>query len=360
MALSRLRFFPPGYRRVKSLLVSDEQLPFFEENTGDTRPRRTRRNRRPLIIGLSVLLVALVAVGGMIAFYVKSGMDALNQVERDPNLTPTNTNRPTPVEPQVDEKSAPINFVLMGSDSRGDERGRSDVLQLLHIPGSRDAAYLLSIPRDSWVDIPGHDKGKINWAYSFGGPALTVETLESLLDVPMDHTVIINFDGFKNVIDALGGISVYNRHESASQGFTFPKGEIRLSGEEALVFVRERYNLPSGDFDRAERQRDVIKAIVKQLASAGVLANPAKFSEVVSALGPQFTVDQGLTNNTILDLAMTSSSAFGNIHSMGLPNLGPGWAGTQSIVRVDWNAIDQLKIALRNDDMASFFEAHGG
>ncbi|HMR48014.1 MAG TPA: LCP family protein [Arachnia sp.] len=340
--------------------MSDEKLPFFDENAGTERPQRAKRSRRPLVIGLSILLVVLVAIGAVVAFYVKSGMDALDQVQRNPDLTPTSSNRPAPVDPQPGAKKAPTNFVLMGSDSQGDERGRSDVLQLLHLPGSRDAAYLLSIPRDSWVDIPGHGKGKINWAYSFGGPALTVDTLESLLDVPMDHTVIIDFDGFKNVIDALGGVTVYNRHASASLGYTFPEGEIRLSGEEALVFVRERYNLPSGDFDRAERQRDVIKGIVKQLASAGVLANPATFSEVVSALGPQFTVDEALTNNALIELAMGSSSAFGNIHSMGLPNLGPGWAGTQSIVQVDWEAMEQLKLALRNDDMQSFFEAHGG
>lgn len=340
------------------LSVSDSNRSLLDESMDEKHPRSAKR-RRPLIIGLSVVLILLVGIGGVVAFYLISGMKALDQVQRDPGLTPTSTNRPAPVEPQKENEKAPINFVLMGSDSRGTERGRSDVLQLLHVPGSRDAAYLLSIPRDSWVDIPGRGKGKVNWAYSYGGPALTVETVESLLDVPMDHTVLINFEGFKNVIDALGGVTVYNRHESASRGFTFPKGDITLTGEAALVFVRERYDLPSGDFDRAERQRDVIKAIVKQLASAGVLANPAKFSEVVSSLGPQFTVDQALTNKVILDLAMESGSAFNNIHSMGLPNLGPGWAGTQSIVQVDEKAIEELKVALRNDDMASFFAAHG-
>ncbi|MFT3888049.1 MAG: LCP family protein [Arachnia sp.] len=347
--------------------MSEDHLSLFEGGPAndDGEPKARKRGRRPLIIALSILLVILVAVGVTIAWYARSATKALDNIQRDPNIMPSRTStvnkpRPSPVATPTGSEKAPLNFVLMGSDTRGDERGRSDVLQLLHIPSSRDAAYLLSIPRDSWVDIPGHGKGKINWAYSFGGPALTVETLEDLLDIPMDHTVIIDFSGFVKVIDALGGVTVYNHHESASRGHTFPKGEITLDGEAALAFVRERYTLPSGDFDRAERQRDVIKAIVKKLSSAGVLTNPTKFADVVSELGSQFTVDSGLTNEVIINLGMESTAAFGNIRTLGLPNLGPGWAGSQSIVQVDWDAIADLKEALRNDDMDAFFYAHGG
>lgn len=342
--------------------MREDQLSLFEADspTDDGKHKERGRNRRPLVIALAVLLVVLIAIGGAVAWYGRSTQKALDQIQRDPTIMPVRTNSPSPAPTNPENGKAPLNIVLMGSDSQGSERGRSDVLQVLHLPASRDAAYLLSIPRDSWVDIPGHGKGKINWAYSFGGPALTVETLEDLLDTPMDHTAIINFTGFVSVIDALGGVTVHNRHASASRGFTFPKGEITLTGAEALAFVRERYDLPSGDFDRAERQRDVIRAIVKDLSSAGVLTNPSKFSDVVGELGSQFTVDAGLTSNVIIGLGLESPSAFGNIHSLGLPNLGPGWAGDQSIVKVDWDAIDDLRLALRHDEMASFFQKHGG
>ncbi len=346
--------------------MTEEGLPPVADS-----PRQAGRRGgrgRPLLIGLTVLLVLLVAIGGVGAWYLRSATKALDEIQRDPDIMPTRaTDQPSSVPtasqpspaPTTDNGKAPLNFVLMGSDSRGSDRGRSDVLQLLHIPSTRDAAYLISIPRDSWVDIPGHGKGKINWAYSFGGPALTIQTLESILDVPMDHAVIIDFTGFKNVIDVIGGVTVYNRHASHSDTFNFPKGEITLNGEEALVFVRERYNLPSGDFDRAERQRDVIKAVVKKLSSAGVLGNPAKFGQAVKEIGSQFRVDSALTNDAIIGLGLESAAAFGNIRSMGLPNLGPGWAGDQSIVKVDWDAIKELQVALRNDDMDSFFTAHG-
>lgn len=338
--------------------MSDESLSILD---ADEQPGQRRRSRRGLIITLSILLAILLGIVGIVVYYVSSANNALNNMVRDPNiLAPERSNRPEPVPTKEGSEHAPVNIVLMGSDSRGEDRGRSDVLQLLHIPGERDAAYLLSLPRDSWVEIPGRGEGKINWAYSFGGPSLTVETLENLLQVPMDHTVIIDFDGFMNVIDTLGGVTVVNKHASGSNGFTFPEGEITLSGDEALTFVRERYNLPSGDFDRAERQRDVIQAIVKKLASAGVLANPVKFNEVVSTLAPQFTVDEGFTNDVIIDLARESTAAVTNVHSLGLPNLGPGWAGDQSIIQVDWDAIDKLRDALRNDDLESFFYAYGG
>lgn len=346
--------------------MSNEPLSIFDQESDDDRtPVVTRKRRRPVVIVLSVLLVLLVGIGAAGGYYAWSVMNGLNQIERAPGLLPTRT----PTTPGSGGTGSPapepvannsLNFVLIGSDTRGDERGRSDVLQLLHLSGSRDAAYLVSLPRDSWVDIPGHGKGKINWAYSFGGAALTVETLEQLLGVQMDHVVIIDFEGFSQVINSLGGVTVYNRYSTSSRGFDFPKGEISLDGDAALAFVRERYTIPGGDFGRAERQRDVIKAIVKKLASAGTLADPIKFRNAVSSLGAQFVVDESLTNDAIVSLGMESGAAFDNISSMGLPNKGVGREGTQSIVRVDWDAVEELKAALRNDTMSEFYAKHNG
>lgn len=337
--------------------MSGEPISLFDEE--QEAPPKRRRNRRPLLIGLSVLVALILAIVGVAGYYGKSMVDALDSINRDPTLMPT-TNRPDPVQPQPGAAAAPLNFVLMGSDSRGSDRGRSDVLQLLHISGDRKSAYLMSIPRDSWVDIPGHGKSKINAAYSWGGPALTVATLEQLLGVPMDHTVIIDFEGFIKVIDALGGVTVHNKTASSSAGFDYPQGEITLTGDAALQFVRERKNLPDGDFGRAQRQRDVILAVVKKLASKGVLANPGLFNEALAELGPNFTVDDALTNTTLVTLALELKDVTGSISSMVMPNLGPGWEGKQSIIKVDWDAVAELQTALRNDDLAGFYAKHGG
>ncbi|NHB85241.1 hypothetical protein G7085_13050 [Tessaracoccus sp. HDW20] len=205
--------------------------------------------------------------------------------------------------------------------------------------------------------MPGRGKAKINAAYSWGGPALTVETMEQLLKVPMDHTAIIDFEGFVNVIDTLGGVTVVNREASSSNGFTFPKGEITLTGAEALVFVRERKNLSDGDFGRAARQRDVIQAVITELVSAGTVSDPIKFRNSVTKLGSNFTVDAGLTNDVIVDLGwQLRNFSPSEMHSFKLPTAGFATSSDgQSIVLVDEAKLTQLQEALRTDTLDEFY-----
>lgn len=340
--------------------MSDDYLS-VEDQVDDPRRAKTekRRNRWLLFSVLGVLVAVLLAGIGIATWYGKSAVDALDNINRDSNLMPTGE-RPAPVDPV--EGKAPLNMVLMGSDTRGGERGRSDVLQLLHISGDRQNVFLMSIPRDSYVEIPGRGKAKINAAYSWGGAPLAVETMELLLDVPMDNTVLIDFEGFKNVIDALGGVTVVNREASSSHGLDFPKGEITLSGEEALWFVRERKNLSDGDFGRATRQRDVIKAVLGKLASGGVLSDPGRFRESVTELGKNFTVDEGLTNDNIIRLGWELKGVSpSDIKSFQLPTAGFGWTDDrQSIVLLDDDKLEELRAALRADDMLSFYESLEG
>ncbi len=332
---------------------------------GDGPRRGARRKRRLRDSGLFLAVMAFLALGILavviiVGYYGKATLDGLDSIKREPSLAPTEgASRPAPVPTKEGESDPPINIVLMGSDTRGGERGRSDVLQLLHIPGDRSGSYLMSIPRDTWVQLPGRGNAKINAAYSYGGAGLTIETMENLLDVRMDHTVIIDFEGFIRVIDALDGVTVDNEHASRSGGYSFPEGEVELTGESALVYVRERKNLPGGDFDRAERQRDVVMAVVDKLASAGTLTDPGKFRDAVTALGPNFTVDAGLTNQAIIDLGLGMGTNATNIKSFQFPVAGLDTSSDgQSIVVVDSDRIVKLKEALRNDDMASYYEQY--
>lgn len=322
------------------------------------RPKKRLRDRRLLLGVLTVLLVALVAVAGVTGWYGKAVVDGLNSMKRDTSLNPDYSGatgedaRPAPIPVAEGEKYAPVNIVLMGSDRRTKaERGRSDVLMVLHIPGDRKHAYLMSLPRDYWVSIPGRGTAKINAAYSWGGPSLAVRTVEQLLDVPIDHTALIDFDGFMNVIDAVGGVSVYNRYASSSDGYDFPQGLVELDGEGALAFVRERYDLPNGDFDRAERQRDVIQAVLAKLMSRGVLTNPTMFRDAVTTLGPNFTVDSELTNDALFDLATQMRINGGeDIKSFMAPTAGFGTSSDgQSYVKVDESKLAALATAIRND-----------
>lgn len=324
-------------------------------------PRKERRRNRWLLFTVLGLVVALVVGAISIAgYYAKSAVDALDKVNREPTLMPTGP-RPTPVAPQPGVVEPPLNIVLMGTDTRGAERGRSDVLQLLHISGDRKQVFLMSIPRDTWVDIPGRQTAKINAAYSWGGAALTVETVEQLLQVPVDHTALIDFDGFTNVVNTLGGITVHNQEASVAGGFEFPAGQIALTGESALVFVRQRHGLSDGDFGRATRQREVIKATLQKLVSGGVLTDPVRFRDSVITLGSNFTVDEGLTNEAIINLGWTLREFNpSDIASFQFPTAGFSTSEDgQSIVLVNQRLLEDLRAALRNDKMAEYVAANG-
>ncbi len=242
-------------------------------------------------------LVTALLVGAGIA--VGAGVNALNSVKREPGLLPTNRN---PVDPST-LLNKPMNFLLLGSDSRGQDRGRSDVMMLVHSDPDRAKLYLISLPRDLWVPIPGHGTDKINAAYAYGGAPLAVQTVENLLKVRIDNVALTDFTGFFRLIDDLGGVTVFNEIPSQSLGLSFPRGELTLTGETALVYVRERHDLPRGDFDRAERQRLVVKAIVDKLASRGTFSNPSRLLSVINRLSSTVTVDDSLTNQRIVALA---------------------------------------------------------
>lgn len=347
--------------------MSNDDLSLFKEEAEATstpppqrgiKPRKRLRDRWLLLTILVVLGAILAGLAVVAGWYGKSIVDGMNSVKREQKLAPpVYSGRPDETQVKEGEKYAPLNILLMGADARTpNERGRSDVLMVLHIPGNRKGMYLTSIPRDYWVPIPGHGTAKINAAYSWGGPPLAVRTVEELTDVRIDHTVWLNFDGFMKVIDSLGGVSVYNRYDSTIDGVHFPKGMVELDGAKGLLFVRNRYDLPNGDFDRAERQRDVIKAVIEKLLSKGTLADPQKFRDAITTLGPNFTVDPGLTNKKIFDLGtqmrITSSQ---QIESLQAP-IGPFGTSRdgQWYVSPDWDKLKKMSAALRTDTMAEY------
>lgn len=368
-------------------------------------PTKKPRWRRILLASLVLVLVAGLGLGG---FYVWSVNNALAGVPRDdlmpddsplpddPNLD-TRPNLGTKIEdgngeqapeqaPEGDSTTPPtddatttspieggvadpggtvnpgrpgpgaagsLNYLLLGTDSRGaGDRGRSDVMILAHVPPSRDKVYLISFTRDMWVTIPGRGAAKINAGYAYGGVPLAVRTVENLIGARIDHAAMINFTGFIGLTDALGGVTVNNKH--ASPGF--PKGQITLQGEKALSYVRERYHLPRGDLDRAERQRVVLEAMMGKLLSAETLANPARFNAVVGQLGSFVTVDAGLTNGEIVSTAASMRlSGRGDVVSLQAPIAGFGRsAGGQAINLTDWPKMRAMAGAIRDGSMASY------
>jgi polyisoprenyl-teichoic acid--peptidoglycan teichoic acid transferase len=252
--------------------------------------------------------------------------------------------------------------VLLGSDSRdpGNEgNGRSDTIMMVHLNAKRTKAYIISFPRDMYVNVPGYGRNKINAAFAFGGAPLAVRTLEDLTGVRMDHVALIDFEGFIRLTEDLDGVTVTNKNAFSSHGYDYPKGEITIAGEEALWFVRERKLLPGGDLDRAENQRNVIKAIVEKGLSVKVLSDPGTFINFVGNVAKHLTVDNDLTDGEIRRTALSLRLTGKDIELLQAPISGFDTTGDgQSIDVVDTAKLAELSSALKKDEMSEYLKKY--
>lgn len=319
-------------------------------------PRRRRSGWRIVLTAVGVVVALVVSVTG---FYVWRLWNTASDVQRTTSLLPTTDDPERP--PVTAAAPGSLNYVLMGSDSRGEgDRGRSDVLMLAHVPPARDKVFIVSFPRDMWVTIPGRGQAKINAAYAYGGDALASRTLESLVGVRMDHAAKIDFEGFVGLTTQLGGVTVTNKVASSARGYTWPKGTITIQGEEALAYVRQRYDMPNGDLDRAERQRAVVRGILQRMLSTDVLANPVAFNAVAGQFGKFVTVDAGLTNDVIFATATSLRLGSGSdIVQLQAPISGFGRsADGQSIDVVNEAQLAEMAAAIQGGTMAAYAEKY--
>ncbi len=344
----------------------------FREVDPDGRPRRRRRlrGRRGVLIIFGTLfgLLGLLAGGAFLTFnHLKAGYDRNIQRFGDPFKAIPQASRPTTDA----AASGAVNILLLGSDSRvsaGDPSQwtiggqRTDAIMVLHIPANRKGAYIVSIPRDSWVTIPGHGPAKINAGFSFGGPTLMVETIESVTGVRIDHVAIVDFDGFKQITDALGGvkITVPKTVTSKVQG-TIKAGTYTMDGATALTYVRQRYNLPGGDFDREKRQQNWMRAMMVKLMSKGTLTNPFTLNDVLSAVTKSLSTDDAFSIDQMQGLALSLRSVrSADVKFMTVPIQGTGWSPDhkQSIVVLDKQADAGLWSAVRKDSVSQWIATH--
>lgn len=250
------------------------------------------------------------------------------------------------------------NFLLVGSDSSGTvAQGRSDIIVLAHISDDRKQVYLVSFPRDMYVDVPGYGKDTVNSAYRYGGPQLLVRTLQQLVDVPIDHAGVIKYAGLQGMADGLGGVDVTVGKASSGPGLTtLRKGVNPLDGAAALGFIRERNQPGENDITRGRRQLTFIKALMVKALSKDALSNRFAFAEFRDAATANLTVDNAFVPEDMRSLASALKGlGSNNIVSITAPvtGLGKSATGTQiDVVNVSRMAL--LSIALRTDNMASF------
>lgn len=337
-----------------------------ETGTEESTPRRPRRRRRrfllPIILTLSVLLVGSAAAVGLYALKVEQSL--IDNLSREDDSLPEDDDPERPAAPTPEPgANGPLNYLLLGSDSpdpkNSDGDGRSDTIMVAHLDADRQNAYLISFPRDMWVDIPGHGEAKINAAYSLGGSQLTVRTVEDLIETRIDHVVLADFEGFISLTEDLGGVTINNEHYSESHGYEYPEGEITISGEEALWYVRERKQLPNGDLDRAERQRIVLKAILEKGMSRSVMADPAKFTRFVSGVAKHLTVDGSFSNEEIRQVGLSLRLTGEDVELLQAPLDGFGTSPDgQSIDIVNEEQLEEMSKALKKDDLDSYLEKY--
>ncbi|TCK00874.1 LCP family protein [Nocardia alba] len=255
-------------------------------------PPRRRRKRHPFR-WLSVIIVLLTV--GLIAAVVSLD-DSLTRITALPSYSDRVSNTPG------------TNWLLVGSDGRGGlsseqeqelatggDTGpeRTDTIMLVHIPGS-GATTMVSLPRDSYVNIPGHGKDKLNASFAIGGASLLVQTVEEATGVRIDHYAQIGFSGFANVVDALGGLEMCLDEPIVDPlaGLDLPAGCQELSGPQALGFVRTRAT-PLADVDRMNHQRAFMAALLKKATSAGTLMNPFALWPMATGIAGSLKVDDG-------------------------------------------------------------------
>jgi LCP family protein required for cell wall assembly len=331
---------------------------------GGNRPYRGRRKPRwgriALLAGLAVLIIAVIA--GISLYGYASGLD--KDLKRTDAFSQLTGDRP------ANAIEGALNILLVGSDSRDpdakeDEANswRADTLMLMHIPADHKTAQLISIPRDLWVIVPASNnapctegsRAKINASFAFGGLPRAVHTVECLTDVKVDNVMAIDFGGFKEVTDALGGVDlkVEQTIRSIHKPYrVFKKGTMHMNGEQALDWVRQRKQFSRGDFARMQHQQEFLKALMSKASSSGTLTNPGKLDDFLKAVTKAVTVDQ--------DFSLTDMAAqFRNVRADDLtfitsPNKGSDTISGQSVVVSDREKAIALFKAVADDKMTEW------
>jgi len=260
-----------------------------------------------IIFGIvAVLVIGIVGVAAKLYFDVSNSMQqTYESVERD------REDRLRENDVDLSQRDS-FSVLLMGIDT-GDlgrvEQGRSDTMMVATISPQDNQTTVVSIGRDSYVDIVGHGTtDKINHAYAFGGPAMAMDTVEKFLDIPIDHYVSINMAGLKELVDAVGGIEVNNEITFSQNGFDFAIGRTSLNGEQALAYSRMRYEDPNGDYGRQERQRKIVEGIVKKVLSFDGIS---QYQSILNAVESNMKTDMSFDD--MRTLALNYRSAFQTI-----------------------------------------------
>jgi LCP family protein required for cell wall assembly len=332
--------------------------------------KRRRWFRRAWILLIAFCIVAVAATGT--AYYL--GQRLVAPIDRIEGVFDGLEDRPT--KPKTGPAAEAVNILLLGTDRRSDVpttgdgaesaawvpgAQRSDAMLLLHIDGDRDGASVISLPRDSWVEVPGSGYDKINAAFSYGGPSLAVETVEKLTRVRIDHLAVIDWAGIRALTDALGGVTVTVPEPvyDSARDVSWSAGEHHLDGQEALNYVAQRYGLPGGDLDRARRQQNYLRVVMVDTLRRISDGDPREVYDLLQVITSNLSVDAEWSNRELAGLAWSLRNLDGSdVAFLTVPVAGLGWEGPASVVHLDHAQGRQLWDAVRADRVPAWLRAH--
>lgn len=309
---------------------------------------KKKKKKHPVLKTFLVLLILAVIATGSYAFYLfKQGEKAANKAYDTSNTREKSALREEKVEPLKDN----ISILFVGIDDseareQGSDHSRSDALMLATLNNKDKSVKLLSIPRDSYVYIPyvGHED-KITHAHAFGGTQATIDTVENLLNVPVDYYYRLNFDAFIEIVDALGGIKVnvpYALHEldeNDKRTVNLKPGKQLLDGREALALARTRHQ--DSDIKRGERQQMILEAIIKKASSVTSLT---KYDDILAAVGNNMKTN--MTFDEMKSLAAYIKGGMPKVDSLSLKGYDDMSTGVY-YYKLDTNNLAEIKQTLQ-------------
>lgn len=354
----------------------DDARPGLDEEPGGPTapaPRRRRRKRRLLVMAL-LCVVALLGIPAAATLYLAHQLES--HLHRVPDVFAGIPEQSRPPRPTTGPAAAATNILLIGTDRRSEVpttgsaarapafipgQQRSDTLMVVHVSGDRRSVSVVSIPRDSWVDVPGHGMGKVNAAFSYGGPSLAVQTVEQLTGVRIDHVAMVDWDGFSALIDAVGGVEVYVPRTvfDSARDVTWTAGRHVLDGDRALDYVGQRYGLPGGDLDRVRRQQAVLRSLGERTFTSASSRDPRAVYRLLDTVTRHLSVDDGWSGVSMGKLVLSLRNLeLDDVQYLTIPVRGTGMVGDQSVVFTDPRADRALWDAVREDRMPRWAAEH--